>query len=113
MIKIYHNARCSKSREGLSFLKDLNKDFEVVNYLEHPFNFNELKALIILLKIQPIELVRTKETIWKEQYKNHNLSDDEIIEIMVQNPKLIERPIVVNNDKAVIARPTELINSVL
>lgn len=113
MIKIYHNARCSKSRESLCFLQDLNKDFEVINYLENPLNFKELKDLIKLLNIKPIDLVRTKEAIWKEQFKDCDLTDDAIIEAMIQNPKLIERPIVVNNNKAVIARPTELINSVL
>ena len=113
MIKIYHNPRCSKSREGLCSLQDLNREVEIINYIENPLTFNELKKLIALLKIKPIELVRTKETIWKEQFKDKNLTDDELIEAMIANPKLIERPIVVNGNKAVIARPAEKINEIL
>ncbi|WLD24797.1 arsenate reductase (glutaredoxin) [Flavobacterium dauae] len=113
MIKIYHNPRCSKSREGLCSLQDLNQEVEIVNYIENPLTFNELKNIIALLKIKPIELVRTKETIWKEQFKGKDLTDEEIIEAMVANPKLIERPIVVNGNKAVIARPIEKIDEIL
>ena len=113
MIKIFHNPRCSKSREGLCSLQDLNQEVEIVNYIENPLTFNELKNIIALLKIKPIELVRTKETIWKEQFKGKDLTDEEIIEAMVANPKLIERPIVVNGNKAVIARPIEKIDEIL
>ncbi|SEH98461.1 arsenate reductase [Paenimyroides aquimaris] len=113
MIKIYHNPRCSKSREGLCTLQDLNQKVEIINYIENPLTFNELKRLIALLKIKPIELVRTKESIWKEQFKDKNLTDEEIIEAMVTHPKLIERPIVVNGNKAVIARPIEKIDEII
>lgn len=113
MIKIYHNPRCSKSREGLCTLQDLNQDFEIINYIKNPLTFDELKRLIALLKIKPIELVRTKESIWKEQFKDKNLTDEEIIEAMVTHPKLIERPIVVNGNKAVIARPIEKIDEII
>lgn len=113
MIKIYHNPRCSKSREGLCTLQDLNQKVEIINYIENPLTFDELKRLIALLKIKPIELVRTKESIWKEQFKDKYLTDDEIIEAMVTHPKLIERPIVVNGNKAVIARPIEKIDEII
>ncbi len=113
MIKIYHNPRCSKSREGLCTLQDLNQKVEIINYIENPLTFDELKRLIALLKIKPIELVRTKESIWKEQFKDKNLTDEEIIEAMVTHPKLIERPIVVNGNKAVIARPIEKIDEII
>ncbi|HLW40837.1 MAG TPA: arsenate reductase (glutaredoxin) [Flavobacterium sp.] len=113
MIKIYHNPRCSKSREGLCLLNDLNQEAEVINYIENPLTFDELKKLIALLNISPIELVRTKETIWKEQFKNQNLTDEQIIQAMVDFPKLIERPIVVNGNKAVIARPAEKIKDII
>jgi len=113
MIKIYHNPRCSKSREGLCLLNDLNQEAEVINYIETPLTFEELKNIIRLLKIKPVELVRTKETIWKEQFKNKELTDKEIIQAMVDFPTLIERPIVVNNNKAVIARPSEKIKEII
>ncbi|WKW47427.1 arsenate reductase (glutaredoxin) [Myroides sp. JBRI-B21084] len=113
MIKIYHNPKCSKSREGLCMLQDLNTQVEIINYIKEPLTFNEIEVLLKLLNIAPIDLVRTKETIWKEQFKDKNLSTNEIIQAMVDFPQLIERPIVVNNNKAVIARPTEKIKEIL
>jgi|SRR5690554_2555542 len=113
MIKIYHNTRCSKSREGLCLLNDLKQEVEVINYIENPLTFEELKNIIGLLKIKPLELVRTKEAVWKEQFKNQSLTDHQIIQAMVDYPKLIERPIVVNGNKAVIARPSEKIKELI
>ena len=113
MITIYHNSRCSKSRAGIEYLENKGKEFEVVKYLDENLTENQLKDLIKKLGIKPIELVRKNEAIWKENYKDQNLSDAEIIKAMVENPKLIERPIVVNGDKAVIARPTEKIDEIL
>lgn len=113
MIKIYHNPRCSKSRQGVNYLEDKGLEFEVIQYLKDEFTADELKEVIQKLNIKPIELVRTKETIWKENFKDLELSDDQIIQAMVENPRLIERPIVVNKDKAVVARPTEDIEKVL
>lgn len=113
MITIYHNARCSKSREGVCFLENNNTPFEVVNYLENTPTTEELQDLLKKLAIEPIELVRKKEAIWIENFKDKTLSPSEVIEAMVTYPKLIERPIVVKGDKAVIARPTEKINELL
>lgn len=113
MITIYHNPRCTKSREGLCELEDLKQDFIIRKYLDEPFTKKELEEVIQKLGIKPIELVRTKETIWKEQFKEKDLTDDKIIEAMLENPKLIERPIVVNGNKAVIARPKERIQEIL
>lgn len=113
MIKIYHNPRCSKSREGLSLLNDLNQKVEVINYIQNPLTFDELKKLISLLNISPIELVRTKEAIWKEKFKNETLTDNEIVQAMLDYPNLIERPIVIKENKAVIARPKERINELI
>ncbi|MGC6285131.1 MAG: arsenate reductase (glutaredoxin) [Polaribacter sp.] len=110
MIKIYHNPRCRKSREGLALLDSKNVEFEVVKYLENPIGFDELKDIIDLLGISPIELIRKTEKIWKENFKGKDLSDSEIIKAMVDYPKLIERPIVVSKNKAVIGRPSENIN---
>ena len=113
MIKIYHNNRCSKSRCGLEILENSGKEFEVVKYLDTPLSFDELKELISKLGITPIELVRKNESVWKENYTGKDLSDDDIIQAMTENPKLIERPIVVKGDKAVIGRPPETINELL
>jgi arsenate reductase len=113
MITIYHNPRCGKSRECLAFVTNSNQEFEVINYLNTPLNFNSLTELISKLKIEPIELVRTKEKIWIEQFKTKKLTNTKIIEAMVQFPILIERPIAVNGNKAVIARPLESIQSIL
>ena len=113
MITIYHNPRCTKSREGLCEIENLNQPFEIRKYLDEPFTKSELEDVIKKLNIKPIELVRTKESIWIENYKGKDLTDNQIIEAMLQNPKLIERPIIVNGNKAVIARPKEKINEIL
>jgi arsenate reductase len=113
MIKIYHNNRCSKSRCGVELLEKSGKEFEVVKYLENAPSIEELKNIITLLKISPIELVRKNEAIWKENYKGKDLTDEEIIKAMIENPKLIERPIVINGNKAVIGRPTEAILDII
>ncbi len=107
MIQIYHNSRCGKSRECLAFLEDSDKEYEIVKYLENVPTFDELKSIIKKLDIKPIELVRQKEKIWIENFKAKKMSDDEIIQTMILHPILIERPIVINGDKAVIARPLE------
>lgn len=113
MIKIYHNNRCSKSRCGLEILEKSGKNFQIIKYLENVPSTKELKDIIELLKIKPIQLVRKNESIWKEKFKNKVLSDSEIISAMIEYPKLIERPIIINGDKAVIGRPPELISTIL
>lgn len=111
MIKIYHNPRCSKSRQGVAFLEEQNKKFEIIKYLEDVPTIEELSQIISFLNILPIQLVRKTEKTWKENYKGKQLSDIEIITAMIDNPKLIERPIIVKGNKAVIGRPTENINT--
>ena len=113
MLIIYHNPRCAKSREGLEILEKSGKDFEIVKYLDDVPTKEELKSLIGYLGIAPIDLVRTNEAIWKENYKEKKLSDDQIVRAMVEHPKLIERPIVVKGNKAVIGRPPETIKTLL
>ncbi|MEQ3499689.1 arsenate reductase (glutaredoxin) [Tenacibaculum sp. SSH1-16] len=113
MIKIYHNPRCSKSRQGLEILENSGKEFGTVKYLDTIPSTEELKGVISLLNISPIDLVRKNEKIWKEEYKGRELSDAEIIKAMVDNPKLIERPIVINGNKAVIGRPPENIKEII
>lgn len=113
MIKIYHNNRCSKSRNGLKILENSGKDFQVVKYLENAPTKTELQEVIKLLGIKPIELVRKNEAIWKSDFKNKNLTNQTIIDAMVQYPKLIERPIVINGNQAVIGRPPERILEII
>lgn len=109
MIKIYHNPRCSKSRCGLDLLKSSEKEFEVVDYMKNPPTKIELENIIAKLGIKPIDLVRKNETIWKENFKDKTLTDSQIVEAMQSYPQLIERPIVIDEHKAVIGRPTEKI----
>ncbi|GGW26129.1 arsenate reductase (glutaredoxin) [Arenibacter certesii] len=113
MIKIFHNPRCSKSRQGVALLTESGKDFEIVKYLENVPTKKELKEIVKILGVKPIELIRTNESIWKDNYKGKELSDDELLSAMVENPKLIERPIVIRNNKGVIGRPPEKIMELL
>ena len=113
MIKIYHNPRCSKSREGLQLLQESGKDFQIVKYLDIPMKKEEIKKVLELLEISAEELVRKNEKVWKENYKGKELSKDEIISAMQEHPKLIERPIVVKDKKAVIGRPPEKIKDLI
>ena len=111
MIKIYHNNRCRKSREGLKTLRELGKEFEIIDYISNPLDINELTKLITVLKINPENLIRKNEAIWKSNYKGKQLSDNELIKAMATHPKLIERPIVVRGNKGVIGRSNERIKS--
>ncbi|WP_339660161.1 arsenate reductase (glutaredoxin) [uncultured Polaribacter sp.] len=113
MIKIYHNPRCSKSRQGIEVLENSGKEFKIIKYLDAVPSEKELTEIIKLLNIAPIDLVRKNESIWKENYKGKELSDKEIILAMIQNPKLIERPIIINTNKAVIGRPSENILTII
>ncbi|MFK8265990.1 arsenate reductase (glutaredoxin) [Capnocytophaga cynodegmi] len=113
MIKIYHNPRCSKSRCGLDLLKESEKEYEIVDYMKNPPKKEEIVEILAKLKISPLELVRKNESIWKENFKDKTLTDEEIIQSMADYPQLIERPIVIVGDKAVIGRPTEKIKELL
>ena len=107
MIEIYHNPRCRKSREGLAIVEASGKDFEIVRYLDEVPTATELKGVLNKLGMSAEQLVRKNEAVWKENYKGKDLDENEIIEAMVSNPKLIERPIVIEGEKAVLGRPPE------
>jgi arsenate reductase len=114
MVTLYHNPRCSKSREALALLRDRGEEPDVRLYLEQPPNAKELKALVKKLGIKPRQLLRTKE----EEYKalgldNPALSDTALIEAMAAHPRLIERPIAVLGDKARLGRPPEQVLELL
>lgn len=112
MTTLYHNPRCSKSREALHLLEEEGETLEIVRYLENPPSHQELKQVIELLGIKPIELVRTQEAEWKD-YKGKELTDDQIIDAMIENPKLIERPIAIRGTHAVIGRPPQKVLDIL
>ena len=107
MIQIYHNPRCGKSRNCLAFIEETGQEFEVIKYLEETPSFQELASVIKKLDCKPINLVRVKEKIWIDSYKDKSLTNDEIIQAMVDNPILIERPIVIKGEKAIIGRIIE------
>lgn len=112
MVTIYHNPRCSKSRQTLQLLHDNNIEPDVVMYLETPPNADQLRTLVEQLGISPRELLRKGESAYKElNLKDSNLTDEELIDAMAKHPKLIERPIVVKGHKAVLGRPPESILS--
>lgn len=113
MIKIYHNTRCGKSREGLALLQQSGKDFETINYLVNPPTKMQLQEIIKKLGIKPMDLIRKSETIWKELYQGKLLDDQGLVDAMVSHPILIERPIVINGDQAVVARPAEKILTII
>jgi arsenate reductase len=112
MLTIYHNPRCSKSRQTLQLIEQANAEVTVVDYLKSPLTADEIKHILCLLKAKPIEIMRTKEA----EFTSLNLQqadDDTLIDAMVKNPKLIERPIVVKGDKACIGRPPENVLALL
>ena len=112
MVEIWHNTRCSKSRAAFNYLKDNNIDYSVREYLKNPPTKEELEEVLKKLNMKPSDLVRKKEAIYKElNLKDAN--EEELLEAMVKNPKLIERPIVINGNKAVVARPIEAIEEIL
>jgi arsenate reductase len=115
MLTIYHNPRCTKSRETLKLVETSGKEFKVVEYLENTPDKNELKKILQQLNLKPQDILRKNEAIFKEKFKSLSLNDDEWIKIMIENPKLIERPIVIDNkkNKGVIGRPPENVNELL
>jgi arsenate reductase len=106
-MKIYHNPRCRKSRETLQLIQDKGRVVQIVEYLKDVPTAAELKEILGLLGISAEQLLRKGEAVYKENYKGKDLTEDGWIEAMIANPKLIERPIVVKDGKAVLGRPPE------
>lgn len=111
MIQIYHNSRCGKSRNCLALIEKSEKEFEVINYLTSPPTFEQLSAIIKKLNIAPITLVRKKEKIWIENFKGTTMNEKQIIQAMLSNPILIERPLVIIGNKAIIGRDLEKVEA--
>lgn len=113
-IKIFHNPRCSKSRQTLELLQNSDQQPEIVEYLKTPPSKQELKDILDMLGLSPRQLMRTHEAEYKGNgLDDEKLSDDQLIDAMVSHPKLIERPIVISNGKAAIGRPPEKVLEIL
>jgi arsenate reductase (glutaredoxin) len=110
---IYHNPRCSKSRAALELLQQRGIEPTIIEYLKTPPTQDELRDVIKKLGIKPEALLRKGEEVFKEKFAGHDLSDDQCIAAMVENPVLIERPIVIRGGCAVIGRPSERVNELL
>ena len=115
MIIVYHNPRCRKSREALAHLDEKGAQYNVRLYMndEESMTAAELEEVLDALDMDALELVRTNEALWKEEYKHLELDEEEIILAMIEHPRLMERPIILNGDKAVVARPAEKAEEVL
>ena len=111
--KVYHNPRCGKSRESLAWLETNNIAYEVVNYMAEPLTYEELDSVLQVLNVDPMDVIRTNEPEWKEHFAGSELEDEELIYAMIEYPKLMQRPIVVIGDKAVVARPADRIAEIV
>jgi len=112
-IKIYHNTRCSKSREAMCILDDLGEHVEIIEYTKTPLSETELAELIVKLGIKPKDLVRKTEELYKTKFADRKMTPKQWIKAMIKHPELMERPIVVKGDQAVIGRPPSLIIDLL
>lgn len=110
---IYHNPRCKKSRAGLAYLESKGIEAEVRNYFNDPLSMDEMKVLLSKLNLPAQEIVRTQEEAWRKGLKGKNFTQDEWIHIILENPKLLKRPIVVRDNKAIWADPAEKIDQLL
>ena len=113
MIVVWHNPRCSKSRNGIKYLDEKGLEYEVRRYLDNPPTEDEIRDILKKLDMSARELMRTKESIYKELGLKDIDDEDKLIEAMSKYPKLIERPIVINADRAVVARPETEIDKIL
>lgn len=113
MLQIYHNPKCRKSRAGLDYLKTKGLDLEIIEYLKTGLTKEMLQQILQRLNVKPVELVRTQEDYFKQQLKGKNFSDEEWIQIIIENPKLLKRPIIIHDFKAVWADPAEKADKIL
>lgn len=113
MIYLFHNQRCAKSRECYAFLHEAKIEFQIIKYMEKPPSFDQLKLIISKLNIPAIKLIRIKEPLWKTTFRGKPYTEDQLIEIMINNPILMQRPILINGAKAIIAIPFDLAKTVI
>lgn len=112
MITIYHNPRCQKSRTALQHIESLDTDITIVEYLKDTPSVKELKEVLELLQLKPLDIVRKKEALFISDYKGGSYTDAQWLKILVENPILIERPIVIKGETAVIARDDISLNKI-
>lgn len=110
MYTIYHNPRCSKSRAGLAYLELKGYDFQIIYYLKNSLSKTALKEILMKMNKVPQDIIRTQEAIYKARFKGKNFTNEEWINILIEYPKLIQRPIVSKNHKAILAQPPENID---
>ena len=113
MLKIYHNPRCAKSRAGLKYLQEKGLEPEIRLYLKEEFTEAELADVLMRMNKAPQEIIRTQEKIYKSDFKGKNFTPEEWIKILIEYPKLIQRPIIVHNTKAIFADPAHLADEIL
>ena len=113
MIKIYHNSRCRRSREALQYLKKNEIDIKIIEYLKNPLTASEWKVLFSKIGRLPQEMIRTQENLWKNDYKGKQIDDVKLFKIFSKHPKLIKRPIVLKDQKGVLAEPIEVLEAFL
>ena len=113
MLKIYHNPRCRKSRAGLDYLKQSGAGFEIIDYMRKGITEEEIREILLKMNVKPASLVRSQEDLYKKELKGRNFTDDEWIRIIAENPKLLQRPVVVSKHKAVLAQPPENLDILL
>ncbi len=113
MLKIYHNPRCKKSCECLKYLQDKGVDITIIKYLKKGLTRAEIKEILLKLNKKPYEIIRTQEEYYKKELKGKKFNEDEWIQILIENPKLLQRPIVIGKYKAVIAQPPELADQLI
>lgn len=112
-IQILYNPRCSKCREALSFLEGENCEIEIKEYLKEALTKKELKDILAKLGLKAFDIVRQKETLYLKKFKNKKFTNEEWVQLLIENPTLIERPIVIDGYKAIIGRPPELVIDLL
>ncbi|MBL6649026.1 MAG: arsenate reductase [Flavobacteriaceae bacterium] len=110
---LLHNPGCRKSREALNYLHNLNIDFEIILYLKENLKLDFLKSIIKKINIDPIDMIRTQEKIWINEYKSKKLDRNQILEILIKHPKLMKRPVFIKNNKGVIAIPHTEIDKII
>ncbi|MBL7971234.1 MAG: arsenate reductase (glutaredoxin), partial [Prolixibacteraceae bacterium] len=113
IMKIYHNPRCSKSREGLKYLEEKGFEVEVIDYMKNGITAREIKEFLIKSGMKVTDIIRTNEDLYKEQFKDKEISEEEWITILAENPKLLQRPLVIKGTHAVLARPAEEIQKLI
>ena len=113
MLTIYHNPRCRKSRETLELIKEADADVDVVEYLKKPLTEDEIHNLLAKLNLPVDYLIRKNEELFKTQFKGKDFTEDQWIKVLAENPQLLERPIVVKDDEAILGRPPENVMKLL